>query len=289
MGPGDADLVGVYRAGVQGPQFPSLGRRPVRGAVLALCGHSPAGRGVAYTSLVAKQDPRQVVAQGGRLRKRPSLSWPGLTALLWGGLQALGEACRGVRRRSLASLLRLAGLGAGGSDLDGWSRPRGQRPGQTATRSQAAPPTACPCRPPDAVCEGPGRGAGPVRVGARAVRPGPRQGGRSAPGDTCVPTIVPEQCAPPGVVGESQENQSQLWPGRRCLWPQRPSRQATTRLCLRAPPTTSTAPQDLEAQAGGAGWRAPSRPCPGGLAVTLGRHLPQVSLVLPGEGQGPEN
>lgn len=85
----------------------------MRGAVLALCGHSSAGPGVAYTSLVAKQDPRQVVAQGGRLRKWPSLSWPGLTALLWGGLQALGEACRGVRRRSLASLLRLAGRGGG--------------------------------------------------------------------------------------------------------------------------------------------------------------------------------
>lgn len=27
-------LVSVYRAGVQGPQFPFLGRRPVRGAVL---------------------------------------------------------------------------------------------------------------------------------------------------------------------------------------------------------------------------------------------------------------
>lgn len=130
--------------------------------------------------------------------------------------------------------------------------------------------------------------AGPVLSGSERgpCVPAPGRAGALRQ-ETRVPTIVPEQCAPPGVVGESQENQSQLWPGRRCLWPQRPSRQATTRLCLRAPPTTSTAPQDLEAQAGGAGWRAPSRPCPGGLAVTLGGTSPRCRWCFPGRDRAP--
>lgn len=181
VGPGDTDLLGQHlQSRGPGTPVPLPGQEAHEGGSAslgvswqALCRHSPTRRGVGHTSPVAKQDPRQVVAQGGRLRKRPSLSWPGLTALLWGGLQALGEACGGVRRHSPASLLHLAG----GSALDRWSRPGGQRPGRTAAYSHVAPPMTCLCRPPDTMCEGPGRGgAGLLWVGVWAAGPGPRQG-----------------------------------------------------------------------------------------------------------------
>lgn len=126
--------------------------------------------------------------------------------------------------------------------------------------------------------------------------PGARQGGRLCTRRPPCPHHRPRTDTPPGVVGECHESQSHLCRRRMPLAPT-VSRQAMTRMCLRAPPNLH-----CTLGTGASGRPRPSAPYSGGRSGVEGpfpplralelspvlrlgrdprRHLPRVSPVPP--------